>query len=155
MRLSTLLLIAIISACATSYQKLGSTGGYSETALAENVYRVNFAGNAYTSLENSDDYTLLRCAELTLEKNYKYFIIVDSNRTSLISVMTTPTKITGSGNTYGSITTFDATVTGGETHYSTRPLSSNLIRMFKDKPSGFYYDAAFIQKSIKEKYDLR
>src|SRR5437764_1386447 len=51
-------------ACATPYQRHGFTGGFSESQLDENVFRVNFRGNGYTSPERAADFTLLRSAEL-------------------------------------------------------------------------------------------
>ncbi len=49
-----------LSGCATSYQQRGFAGGYSETQLAPDVFRVNFEGNGYTSSERAQDFALLR-----------------------------------------------------------------------------------------------
>ena len=56
-----------------------------------------------------------------------------------------------SGNTYGTATT---TTYGGQTFLIRRPTASNTIVCFKEKPEGFVYNAAFIVKSMKEKYGL-
>ena len=56
-----------------------------------------------------------------------------------------------SGNTYGTATT---TTYGGETYLIRRPTTSNTIVCFKEKPQEFAYNAAFIVKSMKEKYGL-
>ena len=61
--------------CATMYQPQSVTGGYSETQLDKNMFRVRFNGNGYTSSARSSDFCLLRSAELCKENGYKYFII--------------------------------------------------------------------------------
>lgn len=58
--------LLLLEGCATSHQEKGFTGGYSETQLAPDVFRVNFAGNGYTSSERAQDFALLRAAELSL-----------------------------------------------------------------------------------------
>ncbi|MCK5271480.1 MAG: hypothetical protein KAJ52_02845 [Sedimentisphaerales bacterium] len=153
-------LVAIfIQGCATAYQRSGFTGGYSETQLDENVFKVSFRGNGYTGRERVSDFTLLRSAELALENGYKYFVIIDANSYTSNSTYTTPTtsRTTGSaygyGNyAYGSATT---TTTGGQTYNISKPSSLNTIVCFKEKPNtGFSYDAKFIYESITQKYSI-
>jgi hypothetical protein len=45
--------------------------------LAENQYRVTFAGNRLTSREQVESSLLYRAAELTLQRGYDWFVIVD------------------------------------------------------------------------------
>jgi hypothetical protein len=149
----------ILQGCATSYQKTGFSGGYSETQLDENVFTVSFRGNGYTGRERVADFTLLRSAELTLEKGYQYFAIIDENSYTSNSTYTTPTtshttgSAYGAGNyAYGSATT---TTTGGQTYNISKPSSSNTIVCFKEKPeAGFTYNANFIYKNIRQKYGI-
>lgn len=150
----------ILSGCSTTYQKQSFTGGFSETQLSENIFQVTFKGNAYTSRERASDFTLLRSAELSLENGFKYFIIVDSEKYTKTSTHTTPTSsyttgsAYGSGNyAYGSATT---TTTGGQTYVYSKPRSTNTIVGFKEKPegSGLVYEAEFVIKSIKAKYEI-
>lgn len=76
-------LLALPAACATStpYQPLSrasaAAGGYSDQRLAEDRYRVTFAGNTLTSRERVESYLLYRAAELTLERGYDWFVVVD------------------------------------------------------------------------------
>ena len=153
--------LAFLAGCATGYQKHGFTGGFSETQLGENIFKVTFKGNAYTSPERASDFTLLRSAELVLENGFKYFIIVDSEKYTKTGAYTTPTtsyttgSAYGTGNyAYGSATT---TTSGGQTYFYSKPRSTNTIVGFKEKPSieGLLYDAAFIVKSIKGKYEIK
>lgn len=150
----------LMQGCATAYQKTGFSGGYSETQLDENVFRVSFRGNGYTSRERAADFTLLRSAELTLECGFQYFAIIDANSETSHSSYTTPTtsyttgSAYGTGNyAYGSATT---TTSGGQTYHSSKPSSSNTIVCFKEKPENiFTYNAKFIYKTITEKYDIQ
>jgi len=73
-----------LGACvtATPYQPLGArgtgaSGGFSEVRVAPNRYRVTFAGNSMTSRERVETYLLYRAAELTRERGFDGFTIVD------------------------------------------------------------------------------
>jgi len=77
---------AILGACATAtpYQPLGArgtgaSGGFSEVRLAPNRYRVTFAGNSMTSRERVETFLLYRAAELTTQRGFDGFTIVDRN----------------------------------------------------------------------------
>src|SRR5258708_33200365 len=135
-------------------------GGFSETQLDETVFQVRFSGNGYTSGERATDFTLLRSAELALEHDYPFFVIVESAHGSSLSTYTTPTQsyTTGSatmyGNTaYGHSTT---TTTGGQTYLIRKPSSMNTIVCFKEKPDGvmMVYNAEFISRSLRQKWGL-
>lgn len=54
------------------------SGGYSETRLANNRYRVHFSGNTLTSRETVEGYLLYRAAELTVQSGYEWFRITDN-----------------------------------------------------------------------------
>ncbi|HYE47368.1 MAG TPA: hypothetical protein VEA44_16505 [Caulobacter sp.] len=72
-----------ISACATAtpYQPnvrgQSVSGGYSDYRIAENRYRVSFAGNSLTSRDTVERYLLFRAAELTLAQGYDGFVLAD------------------------------------------------------------------------------
>ncbi len=73
------LLAVLLAACTpkpTPYQPLGKKGGYEETRLKENVYRVSFRANRYTRETAVIDYIYLRCAELTRDADFSHFVIV-------------------------------------------------------------------------------
>jgi hypothetical protein len=69
-------LIPILSACATPYAQEGFTGGFEVKDLGQDVYRVRFQGNGYTSKETVQTYWLYRCAELALEQGFTGFEIL-------------------------------------------------------------------------------
>ena len=158
--IAIIIIALFIQGCATSYQKSGFSGGYSETQLDENVFKVSFRGNGYTRRERVADFTLLRSAELSLENGFNYFVVIDANSYTSNSTYTTPTtshttgSAYGTGNyAYGSATT---RTTGGQTYNISKPSSSNTIVCFKEKPTNtFAYNANFIYKNIREKYGIK
>jgi len=120
---SAVIAVALIMAnCATPYQSTGFTGGYSDTALGPNVYRVSFQGNGYTSLSRAQDFAMLRAADTTLSHGFRYFAIVDKdNRTTNLTVFKPNSDLL--------IRCFAA-----------RP------------ESGYVFDARFLSNSIRTKY---
>lgn len=126
--------VVFFSGCATKYQPVAYTGGYSETRLSENVFNVTFEGNAYTNREKSTDFTLLRSAELTLQNGYKYFTIINSENHVNLSIV-------GSG---------------GDIKTSSKPSVNNTIVCFNEQPkiNALVYKAEFIVESIKNKYSI-
>ncbi len=162
--------ILLLVGCSTTYQETGFTGGYSTTQLAENVFQVKFAGNAYTGEERAADFAMLRSAEIALEHGFNFFAIVDAAQYEQLSTYTAPaqTQTTYTGNTMGTVTSYgnratyngttmgtaNTTVTGGQTFVYHKPRASNTIFCFKEKPEGFAFDANFVRASIRGKYKL-
>jgi hypothetical protein len=69
-----LVLIVSMAGCATSrYTPLGESGPTEIEQLTENVFRVEYRVNAFTSQEQLDRYLRRRCAELTLREGYDFF----------------------------------------------------------------------------------
>lgn len=153
-------LVIFMQSCATTYQSAGFTGGFSETRLDENIFRVTFHGNGYTGRERATDFTLLRSAELTLEHGYKYFVIIDSDKFSIESSYTTPRNsyTTGMAYSYGNNMSLYATTTttGRNTYNVSKPGLSKTIICFKEKPEKtISYNAEFIFKNITKKYGIK
>ena len=154
-KLILLTIILITTGCSTSYQADGWTGGYTEIQLSENVYKVGFSGNGYTSRTRVENYTLLRCAELTLEKGFQYFVIIDGNTSTSSSTVTTPTTTYGSATVTGNTISGSSTTYGGQTYNVVKASGTNTIAMFKTKSvDQFAYDANMIYKNLRRKYDL-
>jgi hypothetical protein len=78
MRSSFILLSAacFIAGCTTAYQPDGFSGGYTDRTLANNTAQVTFRGNRFTPPETVHSYLLRRCAEVTLQDGFKYFVLV-------------------------------------------------------------------------------
>ena len=81
--LALVLMVFGIVGCTTPYQSKGITGGYTETQISENVWKVSAAGNRFTSSPKLNDYALLRASQLTTNKGYKYFVVVNKQRDGL------------------------------------------------------------------------
>ena len=155
----TILFISILFfiGCRTQYQAYNWTGGFSETQLDEDKFKVYFSGNGYTSGKSAADMCLLRCAELCIKNGYTYFIIVDESQKISKSSYTTPTQthtygsVNAYGNTaYGSATSY---TTGGQTYNFSKPSNSNTIVLLREKPSqGISYNAKFLYNSLGPKY---
>jgi len=75
-RLIVLSVACLLAGCTTAYQPDGLSGGYSERMLASNTAQVAFRGNRLTPPDTVHSYLLRRCAELTLQDGYSYFVIV-------------------------------------------------------------------------------
>lgn len=153
-------LLSLVAACATTYQPKSFSGGFSETQLDTNVFRVSFNGNGYTSRDRAEDFTLLRSAELTLKNGFTHFVIVDGRAGTDYSSFTTPTQTatTGSASVYGNTVygRSNSTTTGGQTFTVQKPNLTNTIVCLGGKPDGvFAYDAAFIYRSLSEKYGVQ
>src|SRR6516162_1390840 len=152
-------LTLIMASCATPYESNGLLGGYSDTALAPDVYRVSFQGNGYTTSEKTQDFAVLRAADLTLAKGFRYFAIVNEANGGNSGVINTPgtsfTPVSALrvGNmVYGSGTT---TYMPGLSIPVFFPKSGLLIRCFKERPTGmFALDANFIATSVRQKYHI-
>lgn len=76
-RCVSLAALAVLSACATAtvYRPAATEGGlgYSETALEDRRFRVNFRSGSDVSAVQAHDLALRRAAELTLERGYDWF----------------------------------------------------------------------------------
>jgi hypothetical protein len=158
MRTASLFACIVIAGCATPYQPEGAAGGYTETRLDNNVFRVGFNGNGYTSAERAEEMALLRSAEVALNNGFSHFVVVDGRVREQQSSVTMPSQST----TTGTVTTFgnqaygraNTTTWGGQTFLVTKPRSINTIMCFQGRPQigGMVYDATFLYNSLGSKY---
>jgi hypothetical protein len=98
--LAILVLLAILTGCATPYQPMGALGGYQEEQLAPDTYRVAFFGNGYTAPQTAAEYLIHRCAELTEQKGFRYFGILAVSDQSVTRTFTTPAHAYTTGTGY-------------------------------------------------------
>jgi len=76
--LVVLTLILMGGGCAqhpTPYQPRNEEGGFEESRLQEDMYRVSFKGNRATPESEVIDFLFLRCAEVTLSAGYTHFTV--------------------------------------------------------------------------------
>jgi hypothetical protein len=147
------------ASCSTPYQPQGFRGGYSDIRIDSNTVDVAFRGNGYTGKQRVRTYLLYRCAEVTRQDGYDFFVMVDKDietRTGQFTTSGTYTASTtasayGAGNmAFGSSTT-RGTYTPGETITYTKYGADTTIKMFKgQRPSGAYnvYDAGEVLRHL-------
>lgn len=149
--------IAMIG-CSTQYQPEGFTGGFNDTQLSKDVFRISFTGNGYTSSDKVGDFVLLRAAELSMKNGYRYFAVIDGKETAAHSSYTTPTtyQTYGHVNNYGDTMSYSGTTyaRGGQTFDATRHKNTIIIKCLVDDKQGGY-SAEFISKNIKAKYKIK
>lgn len=67
----------VLSGCmSTPYQPTGLTGGFSEMHIKDNVWRISFGGNGFTTRETVQTYWLYRVSELAIAKGFDGFEIL-------------------------------------------------------------------------------
>jgi hypothetical protein len=173
---SVIVACLVLFGCATAYQPVGLKGGYSETLLTPDTYRISFRGNAYTSAERAQDFALLRACELVLERGYTHFAIIDEQNEVTSASFTTSGRAhttsygTGTssgtlyanpyGGTYSGTSTLrmdsNTTYTPPQTYTFYRPRTGLLVHAFPTKPEDiFAFDAAFLMQSLKQKYRIK
>ena len=147
-----LAIISLASACATRYQPRGATGGFTETRLSPEAYRVSFNGNRKTSMSRATDFTLLRCAELTLQNEFTHFVIIEENQwtNDEIIVALDPFRQRQDSDE------IEPGATGPRVHTTQSPRSTKTIYMLNttDGIDAEVFDATFIVNSLKTKYSI-
>lgn len=76
----------LLASCATQYQRQGPTGGYTDTQIAPDVFRVTIRGNAFLSDEQAHRFAMRRAAEITIQRGFTYLTIIESSSGSVSSV---------------------------------------------------------------------
>ena len=71
--------VLLAASCATPYQQHSLRGGYDDSRIDSNTVLVSFKGNGYTPKDRVQTYMLYRCAEVTANAGYDYFVIVSSD----------------------------------------------------------------------------
>ena len=145
-------LALVVAGCATDYGKKGWRFGYADRRLDENTFLVSFDANASTPQSTLQSYVLLRCAEITVQAGYDYFVIAEASDTSKAVPIVMPGSSTsyttggasGHASTYGNMTYGSAT--GSATTQTTSypgyafnvrlPSSTVMIKVFHgEKPA--------------------
>jgi|GEM_PF-5598642 hypothetical protein len=72
----------VVAGCAATYQPLGLLGGYSDEQITNDTFDVWYQGNGWTKPDELEKHLLRRCAEITLEKGYERFVILNAKERS-------------------------------------------------------------------------
>jgi len=149
------LLLLLLSSCATKYTRMSDSifsdhTGYTESPIDSTTYEVTFTGNPSTSPDVVSRYALYRSAELTVEKGFDYFVVLDRENSSS-TVISTGAPMTVSGAPVyginpatGGTTTTTTTTTTQSIYSGTSHSTTKTIRMFKGQRPGdnaMAYDA--------------
>ncbi|MDA0814072.1 MAG: hypothetical protein O3C21_16990 [Verrucomicrobia bacterium] len=128
--------------CATPYQSHGLLGGFEETQLASDAYRISFDANGYTGKGRAYDFALLRCAQLGESRGFRYFTLKDSDAQNPI------TGQFSSGSWWESSTSLvrkpQVFLTAKFYRYGKKPETDDIV-----------YDCALVVLSVKKKYDIK
>ncbi len=125
--------ILFFISCATPYQRAGFSGGYSELQVKRDIWKVFFSANAFTSMDTVQTYLIYRCAELTLENNKKYFVVLSlSSNYSTYSYKTPIIRQGEIKRDYTGNYKYYEVQTGGETYSFNKPYAEVLIYMFTE-----------------------
>jgi len=136
-----IVLVIAAAGCATPYQQHGLSGGYTDARVAQDTVFVSFKGNGFTPKERIQLYLLYRCAQVTEQYGYDYFVITNGGTEAKTSYLETPSTYTstttasayGTGNSaFGSAQTF-GTISPGATIPVHKYGTEALIKMFKGK----------------------
>lgn len=160
MKFFCLIPIILLSACATSYQSNGLTGGFEDTELSPGYYRITFRGNGVTSREKVNEFALLRASDLMLSRGCKSFQVLKGKDTVNTSYVDLPRTTSTNANVYayGNYATANATTTtygGGlqSVHRAKTTLDARCINAEAD-PSQNIFDTNFINQKLKQKYRI-
>jgi|WetSurMetagenome_2_1015567.scaffolds.fasta_scaffold1445785_1 hypothetical protein len=72
-----LFITLLLTSCSTGYHSSGMLGGYQEKFLSSDTAMVSFQGNGLTSVEKTYSYAMKRAAEVTLQRGYTYFEVLN------------------------------------------------------------------------------
>ena len=127
----------VAGGCATSYEQHGTRSGLKEAQVSRNGFTVSFSGNSHTSFERATDFCLMRSAELTLEHEFRYFVVM-TNRTTFTAVS-------------GEMPLYSIPDPGH------KPRVSDDLVCFRQKPEmlGSYYDATNVLEPLRTKYHIK
>jgi len=156
--IGAILICFFLCGCVTTYTPVSKSllGGYSDMKIQDDIFSISFRGNAYTSMERAGAFTLLRCAEVTLENGYNYFTILSGGTNAEWSAYTTPVRSYTTGASFGNTYTDQTSYSGGQTFVIRKPKSGCIIQCFREKQENIMVlDAKQVRDNIKAKYKIK
>ncbi len=150
----------LVSGCASSYKPNSMFGGFDETMLSPDTFRISVGGNAFTSGGRVQDFALLRAAELSIQNQCPYFVVLDQENRVKTSRYISPstTSTNASANMYGNSIYGQANTTysGGTISNIEKPITAIVVQCFKENPSHVKaFDAVWLEQSLKAKYKIQ
>ena len=75
----------LLASCASLQQRsFSSLGQFEDFQLNDQLYRVRYVGNGYTSQSEAEQITLLQAARITLQNGFRYFAVVEDGSVSRV-----------------------------------------------------------------------
>jgi hypothetical protein len=154
-----LLLILTVSSlfsCRTNYKAahFDNDEGFIDKRLSFNMFEIKFNGNAFSSIQQSIDYCMLRCAEVTKERGFNFFEVAFSETGMYSYLVKNP-------DMYGYVGGNAVILQGAYEHDIPIPVAKNIIVCFRQLPSNnfdsngrkrLFYTADNVIQSVKYKY---
>jgi hypothetical protein len=145
----------MLTACSTPYRPLNNGHGFSDEGQNTNEARVSFFGNGNTSSQKVLDFAMRRSAELTLEKGFSHFSVLDVINQGTATPYTIPPRMyvlsplprSGSGvYAPGPLEIYSEPM---EQRVYTEPATTFVIRMFHEgSETEQRYDAAEVLRQM-------
>jgi hypothetical protein len=138
--LALLLFCAVtLSSCAMKYGSKADSFfglyGYSEMQIDTASYVVSFEGDETLDKQVVERYVLFRCAELTVEKGYEHFVVIDKDQDHATRISQgVPMRHTSTEHVHvpGGMQTVAVTTTTRSISIHDRHSASKTIRMFRN-----------------------
>jgi S1-C subfamily serine protease len=93
-RVVAMAMVVVIAGCATKYQPMGFTGGYTDQSLGDNVYLIQVNVNAYTSAATAYRYFHRRAQELCQSKGFSGYRVLDEGGATRRTLVATGQNVT-------------------------------------------------------------
>lgn len=140
-KMNVALFVLLLSGCeVVGYQSYESGIGYSSTYTTNNVYSVSYTGASSANFAKISDLALLRSAEIAIENGYDYFIIAEEKNNEFRTGRLAIGKMSSVGS--------------GGNGRKIKPKRELIIHCFKDKPTGIFYDAQELNRTLKDDYQI-
>lgn len=140
----------LLNGCATTYKpnSFWNDGGFSETELQPNIFRISFKGNEMLSDDKVSDYLMLRAAEVCDSRNKPFMKLENSNsKKSSSGYIPAVMNVNSFGNGSGMITSVPA--------FETFETNASALVTCLDKKTQGTWDTKFLVQSLKTKYNIK
>jgi uncharacterized protein YceK len=93
-----LMIVALLTGCATPYQHMGFLGGYEDAHIKDNIYYVSVSTNGWTSQLTAVQYFNRRAKEVCVENGFQDYRVYNERDTSTAGIQYE--RNLGVGSTY-------------------------------------------------------
>lgn len=152
----TIIFVLSLLGCSTPYQQKDFFGGFSETQLDTNVWRIRFNGNAFTSQDKVRDLSLLRACEIALRTGYSYVAVIsDKDQVKKSEAQIGSTTYVGTSTCTGGACSAIVNSYPPSKIPFTKYGSEQLVAFYRDRPENvFVVDASMSYRSLSSRYGV-